>query len=280
MVDRDKTGVEMSAANHLMEEFKLENDIRILIADSSPEFRAILKESIGAEQGMSIVGETSNGLEVQTLIDKKSPDIVLMDVVLSGLDGLGVLKQLSQRRMEKKPAVIILSYFLNEHTISEASDLGAKYFMLKPFDINSLIEKIRSFCAHPKAISIEKGRQIRNVNLEAMVTNIIHEIGVPAHIKGYLYLREAIILAVKDMDIINAVTKVLYPSIAKTFNTTASRVERAIRHAIEVAWDRGDIETLQNFFGYTVSNTKGKPTNSEFIAMIADRLQLQLKTGS
>jgi two-component system response regulator (stage 0 sporulation protein A) len=263
-----------------MEEIDLENDIRILIADSSPEFRSILKESIGTEEGMSIVGETSNGLEVQALIDKKSPDIVLMDVVLSGLDGLGVLKQLSQRRLEKKPAVIILSYFLNEHTISEASDLGAKYFMLKPFDINSLIEKIRSFCTHPKAISIEKGRQIRNVNLEAMVTNIIHEIGVPAHIKGYLYLREAIILAVKDMDIINAVTKVLYPSIAKTFNTTASRVERAIRHAIEVAWDRGDIETLQNFFGYTVSNTKGKPTNSEFIAMIADRLQLQLKTGS
>jgi two-component system response regulator (stage 0 sporulation protein A) len=152
--------------------------------------------------------------------------------------------------------------------------------MLKPFDINSLIDKIKSFSTHSKTVSIDRGRQIKNINLETMVTNIIHEIGVPAHIKGYLYLREAIMLAVKDMDVINAVTKVLYPTIAKTFNTTASRVERAIRHAIEVAWDRGDIDILQKFFGYTVSNTKGKPTNSEFIAMIADRLQLQLKTGS
>lgn len=258
----------------------MENEIRILIADSSPEFRSILKDSIGMENGMTVVGETSNGLEVQTLVEKKNPDILLMDVVLSGLDGLGVLKQLSQKRADKKPAVIILSYFLNEHTISEASDLGAKYFMLKPFDMTSLIEKIRGFCVSSKPNAIEKGRLVRNVNLETMVTNIIHEIGVPAHIKGYLYLREAIILAVKDMEIINAVTKVLYPTIAKTFNTTASRVERAIRHAIEVAWDRGDIETLQSFFGYTVSNTKGKPTNSEFVAMIADRLQLQLKTGS
>jgi two-component system response regulator (stage 0 sporulation protein A) len=263
-----------------MEEIVLENEIRILIADSSPEFRSILKDSIGMEEGMTVVGDTSNGIEVQSLIEKKNPDILLMDVVLSGLDGLGVLKQLSQKRMDKKPAVIILSYFLNEHTISEASDLGAKYFMLKPFDMNSLFEKIRSFCIHSRTSTAEKGRPVRNVNLETMVTNIIHEIGVPAHIKGYLYLREAIILAVKDMEIINAVTKVLYPTIAKTFNTTASRVERAIRHAIEVAWDRGDIETLQSFFGYTVSNTKGKPTNSEFVAMIADRLQLQLKTGS
>ena len=263
-----------------MEEIVLENEIRILIADSSPEFRSILKDSIGMENGMTVVGETSNGLEVQTLVEKKNPDILLMDVVLSGLDGLGVLKQLSQKRADKKPAVIILSYFLNEHTISEASDLGAKYFMLKPFDMTSLIEKIRGFCVSSKPNAIEKGRLVRNVNLETMVTNIIHEIGVPAHIKGYLYLREAIILAVKDMEIINAVTKVLYPTIAKTFNTTASRVEGAIRHAIEVAWDRGDIETLQSFFGYTVSNTKGKPTNSEFVAMIADRLQLQLKTGS
>lgn len=263
-----------------MGELVLENDIRILIADSSSDFRLILKESIEMEAGMTVVGETSNGLEVQTLIEKKTPDILLMDVVLSGLDGLGVLKQISQQRNEKKPAVIILSYFLNEHTISEASELGARYFMLKPFDINSLIDKIRNFSTQSKTVSIDRGRQIRNVNLETMVTNIIHEIGVPAHIKGYLYLREAIMLAVKDMDVINAVTKVLYPTIAKTFNTTASRVERAIRHAIEVAWDRGDIETLQKFFGYTVSNTKGKPTNSEFIAMIADRLQLQLKTGS
>jgi len=260
----------------------LENDIRIIIADSSSDFRSMLKESIDMEEKMTVVGETSNGLEVMSLIEKKTPDILLMDVVLSGLDGLGVLKQISQLRSNNKrpPAVIILSYFLNEHTISEASELGARYFMLKPFDINSLIDKIKSFSTHSKTVSIDRGRQIKNINLETMVTNIIHEIGVPAHIKGYLYLREAIMLAVKDMDVINAVTKVLYPTIAKTFNTTASRVERAIRHAIEVAWDRGDIDILQKFFGYTVSNTKGKPTNSEFIAMIADRLQLQLKTGS
>lgn len=258
----------------------MENNIKVLIADVSTEFKALLREHIEATDGMCVVAETANGTEVLSLIEKKTPDIVLMDIILSGLDGLSVLKQISQMRYEKRPSVILLSYFLNEQTISEASEYGAKYFMLKPFEMNSILEKIRSFGFPIRNMVTERVQPQRITNLETMVTNIIHEIGVPAHIKGYLYLREAIILAVKDLNVINAVTKVLYPTIAKTYNTTASRVERAIRHAIEVAWDRGDLETLQRFFGYTVSNTKGKPTNSEFVAMIADRLQLQLKTGS
>lgn len=223
-------------------------EIRVLLADGSSEFRSILRERLNLTEGMTVVGETSSGIEVQALVEKKSPDIVLMDIILSGMDGLSALKQMNQTEYAKRPTVIILSYFLNEHTISEASLLGAKYFILKPCEFNVLIEKIRSFSMPFQTELPERAFRVRSSNLESLVTDIIHEIGVPAHIKGYTYLREAIVLAVKDMDIINAVTKVLYPTVAKTYNTTASRVERAIRHAIEVAWDRGDIETLQKFF--------------------------------
>jgi two-component system response regulator (stage 0 sporulation protein A) len=181
--------------------------------------------------------------------------------------------------LPKYPSVIILSCFMNEHTLDAAAELGAKYYIKKPFDFRSLLEQIRRFGTRASRTT-DRGREVKSVDIETMVTEVMHEIGVPAHIKGYLYLREAILLVIDDMETINAVTKVLYPTIAKNHKTTPSRVERAIRHAIEVAWDRGDIETLQSFFGYTVSNVKGKPTNSEFIAMIADRLQLQLKAGS
>ena len=160
---------------------------------------------------------------------------------------------------ERKPDVLVLD------------------LMLKPCDMTALVERLEEIRGGDSQKAAEKRRPDKT-SIESMVTGIIHEIGVPAHIKGYQYLREAIIIAVNDMDVINAITKVLYPQVAKTFGTTPSRVERAIRHAIEVAWDRGDLDTLQRFFGYTVSNTKGKPTNSEFIALIADRLQLQLKS--
>jgi two-component system response regulator (stage 0 sporulation protein A) len=160
---------------------------------------------------------------------------------------------------------------------SAAANLGARYLMLKPCDMSAVVERLEEIrgSRHPQNTNPRNDK----ASIESMVTGIIHEIGVPAHIKGYQYLREAIIIAVNDMDVINAITKVLYPQVAKTFQTTPSRVERAIRHAIEVAWDRGDLDTLQRFFGYTVSNTKGKPTNSEFIALIADKLQLQLKSS-
>lgn len=256
----------------------MEKQIRILVADPNADFRKLLVDRLESEEGFEVIGSTDDGLEALELLKGRKPDVLLMDMVLNRLDGSAVLREMQASSGENRPAVLVLSYFYNESTVTEARELGVNFFMLKPFDMQSLINRIRGFDTKKEAVGpIRTGR---NVNLETTVTNIIHEIGVPAHIKGYLYLREAIILAVRDMDVINAVTKVLYPSIARTFSTTASRVERAIRHAIEVAWDRGDLETLQSFFGYTVSNSKGKPTNSEFIAMIADRLQLQLKSGA
>ena len=180
--------------------------------------------------------------------------------------------------MERKPAVLATSGFITDYVASAAANLGVRYLMLKPCDMTALAERMEEIRGEDKR-KISQPHTGGKPNIEAMVTSIIHEIGVPAHIKGYQYLREAIIIAVNDMDVINAITKVLYPQVAKAFQTTPSRVERAIRHAIEVAWDRGDLDTLQRFFGYTVSNTKGKPTNSEFIALIADKLQLQLKSS-
>ena len=195
-------------------------------------------------------------------------DIIFMDVEMPGLDGFGVLKQLREQE-GKVPKVILISAFCSDSVVSEAVDLGASYFLTKPVEENALLDRMRALFSRGAPVE-EHPAELKN-----LVTSVIHEIGVPAHIKGYQYLREAIMIAVDDMDVINAVTKVLYPEVAKRFSTTPSRVERAIRHAIEVAWDRGDLETLQKYFGYTVSNAKGKPTNSEFIAMIADRLVLE-----
>ena len=197
-----------------------------------------------------------------------------MDLVLTGLDGLEALDRLKE--LPQPPLVLVLSAFLHEGLVQEVSAHGADYLMVKPCRAVTVLERCRQL-----AMGTEPQAELSAAeeSLEVRVTSIIHEIGVPAHIKGYQYLREAIRLAVEDMEVINAVTKVLYPTVAKKFSTTPSRVERAIRHAIEVAWDRGDLETLQKYFGYTVSNAKGKPTNSEFIAMIADRLQLQRKEG-
>ena len=205
------------------------------------------------------------------MVHQLHPQMVIMDVVLPKLDGFGALGQM-QKMGEEAPTVIVTSAFCNDDTVSRAMDMGVYFFLPKPVSESSLLEHMR------KAVCPQEEREVlQSPGLESMVTAIIHEIGVPAHIKGYQYLREAIMIAVGDMDVINAVTKVLYPEVAKRFATTASRVERAIRHAIEVAWDRGDLETLQHYFGYTVNSAKGKPTNSEFIALIADRLQLQLK---
>lgn len=262
----------------------METKSRVLIADSGEDFRFLMADTISSEEDMVVIGTAGDGIETLSLAEEKRPDIILMDLVLTKLDGLGVLQRLSQ--MQQKPAVIIVSGFFNDHVAQEAAELGAYYFMPKPCDVPALLSRIRQIMASQRRTSapsvlnrqgVSMGRQ--EENLESVVTDVIHEIGVPAHIKGYQYLREAIILTINDMDIINSVTKVLYPEVAKKFNTTPSRVERAIRHAIEVAWDRGDIETLQKFFGYTVSNVKGKPTNSEFIAMIADCLSLRRRVA-
>jgi two-component system response regulator (stage 0 sporulation protein A) len=257
----------------------METKTRILIADSGEDFRRMLGEVIGAEEDMEVVGLAGDGAETLALSDSLRPDVLVTDLVLPKLDGLGLLSALSGK--PGAPAAIVLSGFFNDRVVAECSEMGAYYFMPKPCDIPALLTRIRQVATASKrtnqpttGVAIAPAHE---PSLEAVVTDVIHEIGVPAHIKGYQYLREAIIITVQDMDAINAVTKVLYPAVAKKFSTTPSRVERAIRHAIEVAWDRGDLETLQKFFGYTVSNIKGKPTNSEFIAMIADSLTLKRK---
>ena len=248
----------------------------VFIADSAEEFCASLCTALKQTAGFQVVGTAADGEQAIHMIQQLRPDVLVLDLMLAKKDGISVLKAISS--MEKKPVTLATSRFITDYVANAAANLGARYLMLKPCDMNALVERLEEIRGGEN-LRTAPVRQNDKRSIESMVTGIIHEIGVPAHIKGYQYLREAIIIAVNDMDVINAITKVLYPQVAKTFQTTPSRVERAIRHAIEVAWDRGDLDTLQRFFGYTVSNTKGKPTNSEFIALIADKLQLQLKSS-
>ena len=245
----------------------------IMIADNSEEFCVSLSTALQRTERFNLVGTACDGEQAMQLLEERKPDILVLDLMLAKKDGLSILK--SMAGWERRPAVVATSGFMTDYVASAAAGLGVAYLILKPCDMEALVDRLEELRGDTgRSIPI---RRAPGQSIEALVTGIIHEIGVPAHIKGYQYLREAIIIAVGDMDVINAITKVLYPQVAKTFQTTPSRVERAIRHAIEVAWDRGDLDTLQRFFGYTVSNTKGKPTNSEFIALIADKLQLQLK---
>ena len=245
----------------------------ILIADNSEEFCGSLSTALQRTERFNLVGTACDGEQAMQLLEERKPDILVLDLMLAKKDGLSILK--SMTGWERRPAVVATSGFMTDYVASAAAGLGVAFLILKPCDMEALVDRLEELRGDTgRSIPV---RRAPGQSIEALVTGIIHEIGVPAHIKGYQYLREAIIIAVGDMDVINAITKVLYPQVAKTFQTTPSRVERAIRHAIEVAWDRGDLDTLQRFFGYTVSNTKGKPTNSEFIALIADKLQLQLK---
>lgn len=252
----------------------MDNRKRILLADGSEEFAAELRHALESIPEWEIVGVANDGYKAVELLQQESPDVLVMDLMLPKLDGIAVLRQAAA--LEKTPVSMVITGFMTQYAANTASELGVRYFMAKPCKLEAVVERLGEILKAEDGEDQRLARQ-NNTNVEAMVTSIIHEIGVPAHIKGYQYLREAIKIAVDDMEVINAITKVLYPQVAKTFSTTPSRVERAIRHAIEVAWDRGDLETLQRFFGYTVSNTKGKPTNSEFIALIADRLQLQIR---
>ena len=246
----------------------------VFIADSAEEFCTALSAALQHAEGSQVLGTAGDGEQAIRQILQLKPDVLVLDLMLSKQDGISVMKAISG--MEKRPAILATSGFVTNFVASTAANLGARYMMLKPCDMTALVERLEDIRGGEN-LRLSTARRSDKASIESMVTNIIHEIGVPAHIKGYQYLREAIIIAVNDMDVINAITKVLYPQVAKTFQTTPSRVERAIRHAIEVAWDRGDLETLQKFFGYTVSNIKGKPTNSEFIAMIADSLTLRRK---
>ena len=251
----------------------MDNITTVMIADNTDEFCANLTAALKRAGGFQIIGTANDGEQAIRMITERQPDILVLDLMLAKQDGLSVLKAVSA--MERKPVTLATSHFVTDYVAATAANLGVRYLMMKPCDMSALVERLEELRTGENSQSATLPRN--DSSIESLVTSVIHEIGVPAHIKGYQYLREAIIIAVGDMDVINAITKVLYPQVAKTFQTTPSRVERAIRHAIEVAWDRGDLDTLQRFFGYTVSNTKGKPTNSEFIALIADKLQLQLK---
>jgi len=255
----------------------MNDKIKVLIAERDVAFREELIRGLENTEQIVITGYAVERETFLRMVAEQQPDIVLVDMMLPPLDGLSAVRGMKQLALPHCPRIYILSKFSSEDSLREAVELGVSYFMIKPFEISALAERILS--SVNRRSDPPGGGPHPEIDLEVRVTNMIHEVGVPAHIKGYQYLRDAIMMTVRDMNIINAITKVLYPTVARHYDTTSSRVERAIRHAIEVAWDRGDVETLQKFFGYTVSQTKGKPTNSEFISMLADRLRLELKTS-
>ena len=258
--------------------------LNVAIADDNERMLRLLGDIIESDDELNVVGVARDGEEAYHVIKAKEPDVVLLDIVMPKLDGLGVLDRVSQdTSIKKHPAFIMISAIGQEKITEDAFARGADYYIMKPFDNDIVLSRIKNVrrpaagrgAEVRKVNAYEKAEETKERNLEADVTDIIHEIGVPAHIKGYQYLRDSIMLSVKDNDVINSITKILYPTIAKRYQTTSSRVERAIRHAIEVAWNRGNTETLNGLFGYTISNGKGKPTNSEFIALIADKIRLQ-----
>ena len=245
----------------------MDNRIKVMLTDVNEDARSMLQDALEKTGRFTVVGSTGDGNEVLQMVADAKPDVLVLDLILPGMDGLGILRRLDG---EKRPKILAVSNFVTQEVVAEAGNLGASMFLSKPYNESAMVE-------HLISLAEKNEKQFHGPGLEELVTSIIHEVGVPAHIKGYQYVREAIMITVENMDVINSVTKVLYPEVAKRYHTTPSRVERAIRHAIEVAWDRGDLETLQRFFGYTVSNAKGKPTNSEFIAMISDRIRLKMK---
>lgn len=258
----------------------MKSKLKILIADNQTELGEIYTKVL-ENYGMEVCLCAKDGQEVIEKAVKLKPDVILADVFMPNLDILGVLNYLKENMNKEMPLVMALSSFDNPRLEKETLNAGAAYYFLKPFDITTLADRIIQLSGwrSEKSPITVRDNAVTDADLEVMVTDIIHQIGVPAHIKGYHYLRESIMLSIKNDDIINSVTKLLYPTVAKKFSTTSSRVERAIRHAIEVAWDRGDIDVLNSFFGYTINNSRGKPTNSEFIAMISDKLRLKLRAS-
>ena len=265
-----------------------QNKIKVIIADDNREYCSSLKEFLNSSEDIEVIDVAYDGVDALAKINSLNPDIALLDCIMPQLDGIGVLEKLKEAKSKTIP--IMISALNQEKITKRAFELGAQYYIVKPFDKDSLALRIRQLIKESQVSSITyKFSEIKNpftinsgsapFDLETKVTSILHEIGVPAHIRGYHYIREAIIMSVNDMDVLNYITKELYPSIAKKCNTTPSRVERAIRHAIEVAWNRGKIDAIDSLFGYTVNNHKGKPTNSEFIALIADRLRLEQKAS-
>lgn len=265
--------------------------IDVLLADDNREFTNLLSEFIDDQEDMNVVGVAYNGNEVFRFLEqhRKIPDVLILDIIMPHLDGLGVLEKLREMNLPNPPKIIMLTAFGQENITQKAVQLGAAYYILKPFDMDVLTNRIRQLISNGQGVTtspvaqsnfktnvvpLSKGR-----NLDANITAIIHEIGVPAHIKGYQYLRQAITMVYNNIEILGGITKILYPSIADFYKTTPSRVERAIRHAIEVAWTRGNIDSISHLFGYTINISKSKPTNSEFIAMVADKLRIEHKVS-
>lgn len=259
--------------------------LNVAIADDNERMLRLLGQIIESDEELNVVGTAKDGEEAYNVIKNTEPDVVLLDIIMPKLDGLGVLDRINHdKSITKHPAFIMISAIGQEKITEDAFNLGADYYIMKPFDNDIVIDRIKTVkqrANRPQELHkqnvYEKEDTAEEHNLEEDVTTIIHEIGVPAHIKGYQYLRDAIVMSVNDMEMLNSITKILYPTIAKKYQTTSSRVERAIRHAIEVAWSRGKMDTIDEMFGYTIHNGKGKPTNSEFIALITDRIRLEYK---
>ena len=258
-------------------------NLNVAIADDNERILELLDEIISTDNELTVVGKANNGEDMCHIIKNKEPDVVLLDLIMPKMDGISVMEKINaDTTIKKRPDFIVVTAVGQERITEDAFRKGANYYIMKPFNHTILLDRIKSIRKKPAVFEKKNEESIQEVssrreNLESRVTNMLHEIGIPAHIKGYHYLRDAIMMAVNDMDVLNAITKILYPTVAKKYRTTSSRVERAIRHAIEVAWSRGKLDTLDELFGYTVSTGKGKPTNSEFIALIADTIQLEYR---
>ena len=258
--------------------------IKTIVADDNKELVLMISECLKMNPGYDVTNTFNSGKSLLSYLEANQPDLLLLDIFMPEIDGVKVLEEINNKpnKYKKPKKIIMLSAFNNESLIQRASLLGADYFIIKPIDLQNMLEAIKSLFVQntPKheAINLKHTKE-EPLDLNKEITDLLHEVGVPAHIKGYLYLREAITMVYNDINVLGAITKVLYPIIAKKFNTTSSRVERAIRHSIEVAWGRGNVDTIANIFSYTVSYNKSKPTNSEFIAMIADKLRLQHKVA-
>ncbi len=257
--------------------------LNVAIADDNERILELLEEIVNSDSGLHVVGKANNGEDICHIIKEKKPDVVLLDLIMPKMDGISVMECINaDKTIQKRPEFIVVTAVGQERITEDAFRKGAHYYIMKPFHNEMIIRRIKSAKSLwkpelPVREEAEEMKTVQKESLESYVTNMLHEIGIPAHIKGYHYLRDSILMAVEDMDVLNAITKVLYPTVAKKHQTTASRVERAIRHAIEVAWSRGKLDILDELFGYTVSNGKGKPTNSEFIALIADTIRLKYK---
>lgn len=258
----------------------MKNRIRTLIADDNKDFCRQLRQALEQKTNIEVVGLAADGKEAYEMVLETRPDLLLTDIIMPYMDGLALLSKINNNSMlSKKPKTIVFSSMGYENIIAKAMGLGASYYYAKPFDENDLASKIEEIFSESETANNAAAVSKKTHDLETSITMYIQQVGVPAHIKGYQYIRDAIAMVIDDMDTINSITKLLYPSVAKHYNTTASRVERAIRHAIEVAWDRGNPDVLSDLFGYTILGSKGKPTNSEFIALIADKIRLEMRAS-